>query len=1378
MKRTFLLLSIITAFNILSAQEVYRFRNNAPQGLSIESSTATGLSLHYVVPEIGIAAIDNGEVKGQEIILKGSFGSFAEGLPNLPFENHYIAVPRGATVSVEVKERGSQTLSGIDLLPAAAVQGNAAIGMPKMQKDMGVFGKDANFPGQNVAIAQTTQIRDLDVVLLSVTPFRYNPVRKTLEVIYDMDIKVHFEGGNGQFGEARYRNPAWDGILRDLVVNSDMLLEANYYGRLNEAIQNREEGCEYLIISPDDEDILAYADTLKQFRTKQGILTKVVTVSECGGNDANAIKSYIQNAYDNWAIPPAAVMIFSAVDTIDVGYNYYWFGKGVPGFGLIFKGYDNGYEVNDYAYSSDNPYADMNGDSIPDLALSRLPALTLEEYSTQVNKLIQYETNPPTQPDYYNHPIITSSYEENKWFLITSQSVNKFYRDKLGLQPKNFYMLYEYTSDELLPPDTAWSSGYNTDAVVDYFGPNGQNYIAQRPDTLNNWRDMFDYSYLVDALNESAFLTMYRDHSSYDLWCSPWMESNVVKTLANTNPTFLLSIGCDAALYSNVVFYEFSENWWSMGESPMIYEFCKAKVGALGGIGAATVTHSHFNDILTWGIIDNFWPDFMPDLGTAAQPDFTRPAYALVAGKLFLNQHAFLPNWWPQKVAATQNDFHYLGEAYLNLYTEVPHHMVVDANSFCNDPTLYTMTAEEDATICLTHGDEILNVARATGQAQDLSLPNLPIGEWFTVTVTKQNRFRFEKNVRVVSSDKPFVYVKETYLKDQNGNGQLDQGEYTNIDILLNNYSSIPSPGGEITLDSESPYIEIVQGTTHYPQMGADATLTIENAFRIKLSNDVPDQTNIRINAHFDENGETHEDSFSIKANAPIITINTEFWPKTADGEPSTHISTEGASAIVFSVKNTGHSSAELLQANLDIKAPFVEVENSPQYEDLMPNEEWMCTFDLNTMPNDLTGAWLQSLLDIQYGEQHVYFDTIVQYGGIFEDFETDALNPYFRWTNTGSAWEYCAEAPYEGERCMAATADTASYSLLKARLKNPYVGHKCKISFYYQTDDNEVLQYYTMHQNESNDFSNTEWKYGEVLYNGSDMQMNWRYQLTDVNSVQAKLDNFCFPPVPTAIASAGDDRIVCNEASIDLGDAYAYRCDSVRWTTDGDGYFEDGATVNTMYVPGSQDIANGQVTLTLTAYGNETFAHSAVIRFANEISLSGIVGDSVVNKYENHVSHYSIDGQDGVQYTWQLEPAEAGVMFTQDNEIDILWNLIDGDAEVILTVTADNSCTTEPVSKSISLIGYSIPEWSSVSFDLFPNPTDSKVNLVIGETLQGKAVVEVYNLLGERLMAKNVSSLEQGEAYTFDLSHLVSGLYIIKLSSTNGNCSKKVSVR
>ena len=732
MKRLSIILSLLFAFSILNAQETYRFRTDAPQGLYIESSTVSGLSLHYSVNEITVTDVEYDEVQGKEIIMKGSFGSFAEGLPNLPFENHYVAVPNGATVRIEVKEKASQTLHDIELLPAAPLQSDNEDTRPALQWDETVFGKDANFPNESVTIAQTTQIRGLDVVMLSVTPFRYNPVRKTLDVIYDMDIEVRFEGGNGQFGDPRYRNPAWDGILRDLVLNSDMLPEAHYYERLNQAIRDGEEGCEYLIITIDNPDFCAWADTLKRFRTRQGILTKVVTTTDCGSNEAEDIRNYILNAYNTWAIPPAAVLLFAGNHSTAANFGIKPFFYTVTSSG--------GYT---YTYATDNPYSDMNGDSIPDLALSRMTALNFRECQTLVEKLLEYELTPPTDAHYYDHPVINSGYQDTKWFAITAQITNSFFYDRMGKHPANLYMKYWYEDHDPTPPDSIWSIAPNTDAVLDYFGPNGTQYIPQSIGYLDDWIDMFDKEPFQNAVNEGSFLTFYRDHSNPDWWCCSNIRYSDIPSFHNERPTFLLSIGCSTNNFWN--------NWSYMG---CVAEcFLHADIGAIGSLGANSITYSHYNDLTTWGMIDYFWPDFMPTLGSQNEPNFAYPAYSLVAGKLFLSQQTFLPySTDPVKVDKTLNLFSYLGETYLNLYTELPQPLAVEApNQHVNNQWQYTFTAEEGATVCLSNEDGIITVVRGTGAPQSIDLPPSAVGEQFTITATKQNRIRFQQDVTIIS---------------------------------------------------------------------------------------------------------------------------------------------------------------------------------------------------------------------------------------------------------------------------------------------------------------------------------------------------------------------------------------------------------------------------------------------------------------------------------------------------------------------------------------------------------------------------------------------------------------------------------------------------
>ena len=727
MKRFVLLLSLLFTFALLKAQDTYRFRTDAPQGLSVTSSTASHLSLHYSIQEFGIANINNGEANGQEIILKGSFGSFAPGRPNLPVVNRYIAMPKGANVTIEVKEKASTLLNDIALLPAAEPLLNDAKGLPKLCKDMSIFGKDANYPEENVALSSPTQIRSLDVVLLSVTPFRYNPVQRTLEVIYDMDIEVRFEGGNGQFGESRYFNPDWTHILRNLVINKDMVPSVDYYSLVKEVRDRDEDGWEYLIIAPDDDDILAWADTLKAFRTKQGISTKVATVSECGGNNYYNIGNYIRSAYNNWAIPPAAVLIFAGYYDLNISIG--------PCYQTTIP--DPPYQA--YSYPTDYPYCDMNYDSIADITISRVTARDLDEYRIFVEKTIRYESDPPTDAAYYDRPIISSGHEDNKWFMISSQSINGFYRDKLGKHPTDLYMVQSGPI-----PDSIWSTGYNTSVLMDYFGPNGQNYIPQSIGELHDWRDMRDATPLCNALNEGSFLTLYRGHSNMDQWWFPQFSCHHLETDIYGPPTFVLSISCNTLLF---------DNW----KRCLIDAFCiKDNSGAVGGIGATTLTHSYFNDILAWGIYDCIWPDFLPDMGSDTPPEFVRPSYVLSEAKHYFAYHVFLPNWWPDVDFSTMNLFGYTGETYLNLFTEVPQPIQIEHEPYCMaEVNEYTVTAEEGAIVCLSRDGEIIGVIRSSGQPHAFTMPQLEEGDHFTITATKQNHFRYEFEVPVIPNSGP-----------------------------------------------------------------------------------------------------------------------------------------------------------------------------------------------------------------------------------------------------------------------------------------------------------------------------------------------------------------------------------------------------------------------------------------------------------------------------------------------------------------------------------------------------------------------------------------------------------------------------------------------
>ena len=217
-----------------------------------------------------------------------------------------------------------------------------------------------------VIISEVTKIRGVDAVILGITPFQYNPVTKELIVYRDLKIEVTFEGGNGHFGEDRLRSRWWDPMLSDMLLNYESLPKMNY----NKSFQSTDEtGCEYLIISPNGAEFLQWADSIRVFRTLQGIKTDIVTLGEIGGNNAVTIENYINNAYNTWDIPPAAIMLFG-----DYGTN--------AANSVASPIYDS-YCV------SDNIYADVNDNQMPDIIAARMTANNATQLANHGYKIHQ-----------------------------------------------------------------------------------------------------------------------------------------------------------------------------------------------------------------------------------------------------------------------------------------------------------------------------------------------------------------------------------------------------------------------------------------------------------------------------------------------------------------------------------------------------------------------------------------------------------------------------------------------------------------------------------------------------------------------------------------------------------------------------------------------------------------------------------------------------------------------------------------------------------------------------------------------------------------------------------------------------------------------------
>lgn len=120
-----------------------------------------------------------------------------------------------------------------------------------------------------------------------------------------------------------------------------------------------EEGAKYLIIS--DDSYLSIVSSLAEWKTKKGVLAKVVPVSQVG-TTPQQIQSYIRDAYNNWPVRPEFVLLVGSPN-----------------------------QIPSYNGTTDCYYGDMTGDYKMEISVGRFFVFTARECSTMVAKVMNYE---------------------------------------------------------------------------------------------------------------------------------------------------------------------------------------------------------------------------------------------------------------------------------------------------------------------------------------------------------------------------------------------------------------------------------------------------------------------------------------------------------------------------------------------------------------------------------------------------------------------------------------------------------------------------------------------------------------------------------------------------------------------------------------------------------------------------------------------------------------------------------------------------------------------------------------------------------------------------------------------------------------------------
>ena len=680
--------------------------------------------------------------------------------------------------------------------------------------------------------------------------------------------------------------------------------------------------------------------------------------------------------------------------------------------------------------------------------------------------------------------------------------------------------------------------------------------------------------------------------------------------------------------------------------------------------------------------------------------------------------------------------------------------------------------------LCLSKDDEIIAVATSEGQAYTFTLPNMEEGDHFTLTATRQNRIRYEYEVSIISESGPYVTIDQNGVLIENVYDVLYNGENAHFGLKLHNYGNDMAEHTTMSLSCESPFIEITQNTCQCQNIAPGQTVTVDHAFHFNIADITPDRTEVNFTIHIDDGNGEKEYFFMQHIAAPLLVVKPDLSLTDSNGQTILQINKEGYTDIHVQIANEGHFDSNPVSMQLELLAPFITIDTaSRMFNSLRKGTINDVVFRAYALDNAIDEGLLKTTIRLDDGIHQATMDTMLPFAGFNESFET-GNSTIGEWQMSGHAsWVITDTDAHSGNYSARSGiidhSQTSSISITKTT-KETNINFFKKVS----SENGYDKLYFYIDDVEKDAWSGTiPWSKEHYPVARGTHTFRWSYTKdysVSAGSDCAWIDDFSIEPSPTPIVCFGDTLKACKDGEVRIACGYAYLYQDLEWTTLGDGYFVDHQALHPIYIPGSQDQINGGVTLHLNVDGEIS---PLQLILTDEISPGdSIIGDSFINTGANFFSHYSVENQTGIEVLWTLEPEEAGHLFPHGNAVDIVWNTGLDITEATLSVSVDASCSLS-LNKNIQLDPTAVNERSSSAFTLFPNPTDGKVFLRFGQDLQGKSVVEVYDVLGVNITNKVLQNPTKGQIAEINLQHYAPGIYIVKLCTSEGCWSQKISV-
>ena len=386
-----ILITVILVSAVLYGQDEIRKLSNGFSSIPGDNRMHFSL-VSYEIEDITI----DGQTFKKPVVPFGGLKSEV-GEPTLPTITTFYQVAPNKSYTINVNVTSSEWIENIDILPHQTWDSESDEANTLFKRNIELYTSDMKYPENQGEVSNTFVFRDLPVVKASITPFKYYPLSRRLEVITSADIELIEVEDVDPVQIPNRISRVFEPLYEALVVN---------YNRSTNDDDYQKPSILYILPS-NSSNLMANLDILFDWRHRCGYVVNYVSTSTTG-NSSSSIKNYISNAYSSWDDPPEYVALVG-----DANGSY-----SIPTYFESFSSYNG---------EGDHPYSQLVGnDVLPEVLIGRLSFSSTTELATIINKTVQYESNPYLSQNWFHSAsMVGDASTSGISTIITSENIKE-----------------------------------------------------------------------------------------------------------------------------------------------------------------------------------------------------------------------------------------------------------------------------------------------------------------------------------------------------------------------------------------------------------------------------------------------------------------------------------------------------------------------------------------------------------------------------------------------------------------------------------------------------------------------------------------------------------------------------------------------------------------------------------------------------------------------------------------------------------------------------------------------------------------------------------------------------------------------------------------